>query len=287
MIAMSILIFALGLAMGSFLNVCIYRIPQNLSIHSPRRSFCPECRTQIRFYDNIPVLSYLFLRGRCRHCSAKISKVYPLVELTTGILFLFSLYRFGPTLDQIIVDVDVVGVFSLYRFGQILPLLHSCLLISLLIPIAWIDARWYIIPNAIILVGLITGAVVALLIALTDHTPGYLIEHLIGAVAGGASMLLIAAAGTFLFRRRAMGGGDIKLMILIGLFLGGWPHLLIVIIASAFTGSIVGLSLIALGKKSGGGSRIPYGPFLVIGALLDLFWGNEIWNWYLTLIGWQ
>ena len=265
MIAMSILIFALGLVIGSFLNVCIYRLPQGLSIHSPRRSFCPECRSQIRFYDNIPVLSYLFLRGHCRSCDTQISWVYPLVELTTGILFLFSLYRFGPTL----------------------ALLHSCLLISLLISIAWIDARWYIIPNVIILVGLITGAAVALLIALTHDTPGYLIEHLIGAVAGGVSILLIAAAGTLLFRKRAMGGGDIKLMILIGLFLGGWPHLLIVIITSAFTGSIVGLSLIALGKKSGGGSRIPYGPFLALGATLDLFWGHQIWNWYLTLIGWQ
>ena len=199
MIAMSILIFALGLAIGSFLNVCIYRLPQGLSIHSPRRSFCPECRTPIRFYDNIPVLSYLFLKGHCRHCDTAISKVYPLVELTTGILFLFSLYRFGPTL----------------------ALLHSCLFISLLIPIAWIDARWYIIPNSIILVGLITGAAVTLSIALTRHNPGYLIEHLIGAVAGGASMALIAVVGTFLFRKKAMGGGDIKLMMLIGLFLGG------------------------------------------------------------------
>lgn len=265
MIAMSILIFVLGLAIGSFLNVCIYRLPQGLSIHSPRRSFCPECRTPIRFYDNIPVLSYLFLQGRCRHCETKISKTYPLVELMTGILFLFSLYRFGPTL----------------------ALLHSCLFISKVITIAWIDARWYIIPNAIILVGLITGTAVTLLIALTIHNPGYLIDHLIGAVAGGASMALIAVVGTFLFRKKAMGGGDIKLMILIGLFLGGWPHLLIVIMTSAFTGSITGLSLVALGKKSGGGSRIPYGPFLVIGATLDLFWGNEIWGWYLRLIGWQ
>ncbi len=273
MIAMSILIFALGLIIGSFLNVCIYRIPQALSIHSPRRSFCPICRTTIRFYDNIPVLSYLFLRGRCRHCSTEISKVYPLVELTTGILFLLSLYRFGPTL----------------------ALLHSCLLIGLLIPIAWIDARWYIIPNAIILVGLIVGTVVTLLIALTRADPGYLIDHLIGAVVGGASMALIAILGTFLFRKQvalnpdgigAMGGGDIKLMVLIGLFLGGWPHLLIVIMVSAFTGSIVGLSLVALGKKSGGGSRIPYGPFLVIGALLDLFWSSQIWNSYLRLVGW-
>ena len=265
MIAMSILIFVLGLAIGSFLNVCIYRLPQGLSIHSPRRSFCPECRTPIRFYDNIPILSYLCLRGRCRHCDTQISRVYPLVELTTGILFLFSLYRFGPTL----------------------ALLHSCLFISLLIPIAWIDARWYIIPNAIILVGLITGTAVTLLIALPRHNLDYLIDHLIGAVAGGASMALIAVVGTVLFRKKAMGGGDIKLMILIGLFLGGWPHLLIVVMASAFTGSIIGLSLVALGKKSGGGSRIPYGPFLVIGATLDLFWGNEIWGWYLRLIGWQ
>ena len=265
MIAMSILIFALGLAIGSFLNVCIYRLPRGLSIHSPRRSFCPECRTPIRFYDNIPVLSYLFLKGRCRHCDTQISKVYPLVELTTGILFVFSLYRFGPTL----------------------ALLHSCLFISLLIPIAWIDARWYIIPNAIILVGLITGAAVTLLIALPHHNSDYLVDHLIGAVAGGASMGLIAVVGTLLFRKKAIGGGDIKLMILIGLFLGGWPHLLVVIMASAFTGSIIGLSLVALGKKSGGGSRIPYGPFLVIGAVLDLFWGNEIWGWYLRLIGWQ
>ena len=231
MIAMSILIFVLGLAIGSFLNVCIYRLPQGLSIHSPRRSFCPECRRRIRFYDNIPILSYLFLQGRCRHCETKISRVYPLVELTTGILFLFSLYRFGPTP----------------------ALLHGCLLISLLIPIAWIDARWYIIPNAIILVGLITGAAVTLLIALTRHNPGYLIDYLIGAVAGGASMALIAVVGTFLFRKKAMGGGDIKLMILIGLFLGGWPHLLVVIMTSAVTGSIVGLSLVALGKKVGAG----------------------------------
>ena len=183
MIAMSILIFALGLAIGSFLNVCIYRLPQGLSIHSPRRSFCPECRTPIRFYDNIPVLSYLFLRGRCRHCDTKISRAYPLVELMTGFLFLFSLYRFGPTLT----------------------LLHSCLFISLLIPIAWIDARWYIIPNAIILVGLITGTALTLLIALTIHNPGYLIEHLIGAVAGGASMALITVVGTFLFRKKSDG----------------------------------------------------------------------------------
>ena len=265
MIAISILIFALGLAIGSFLNVCIYRLPQGLSIHSPRRSFCPECRTTIRFYDNIPVLSYLFLKGRCRYCDAEISKVHPLVELTTGILFLVSLYRFGPTL----------------------ALLHSCLFISLLIPIAWIDARWYIIPNAIILVGLIIGTVVTLLIALIRHNPDYLIDHLIGTVAGGASMALIAGAGSLVFRKQAMGGGDIKLMILIGLFLGAWPHLLIVIMTSAITGSLVGLCLIALGKRSGGGGRIPYGPFLVIGALLDLFWSSQIWTWYLRLIGWQ
>ncbi len=265
MIAISIIIFTLGLVIGSFLNVCIYRIPrEGLSIHFPRTSFCPECQTPIQASDNIPILSYLIVRGRCRHCGAKISIVYPLVELMTGGLFLLLFYRFGLTLE----------------------FLHGGLFVGLLVPITWVDARWYIIPNAIIVVGLIAGSAVTILISLTSRNLSYLIEHLIGAIAGGALLLLIAAVGAVLFRKKAMGGGDIKLMILIGLFLGVWPHLLVVIMVSAFIGSIVGVLLIALRKKSREG-RIPYGPFLVIGALLDLFSGSEIWGWYLKLIGWQ
>ncbi|MCH8290839.1 prepilin peptidase [Candidatus Poribacteria bacterium] len=265
MVAISIFIFILGLAIGSFLNVCIYRIPrEGLSIHSPRRSVCPECEVPIQFYDNIPVLSYLLLRGRCRNCKTKISIVYPLVELITGGLFLLMFYRFGLTLD----------------------LLRGCLFVSLLVPIAWIDARWYIIPNAIIVVGLILGLAITLSISLAQGDWGYLIKHLIAAVAGGGGMMLIAVLGSAIFRKPAMGGGDIKLMSVLGLFLGLWPDLLVVIIVSAFTGSIVGGILIARsGKKAH--SPIPYGPFLVVAALLDLVWGDALWMGYLRLIGWQ
>lgn len=261
---MSVLIFIFGLAIGSFLNVCIYRIPRDgLSIHSPRRSFCPQCQTPLRAYDNIPLLSYLLLRGRCRYCQAKISVVYPTVELITGGVFLLLYYRFGLTLE----------------------LLHGCLFISLLVPIAWIDARWYIIPNAIILVGGVAGLAMTVLISLVNQDGHYLVTHLIGAIAGGAVMGAIAIGGSALFRKPAMGAGDIKLMILIGLFLGSWPHLLIVIVASAFIGSVAGVLFIAFGKKSPQ-SQIPYGPFLVMGALLDLLWGSALWTGYLRLIGW-
>jgi leader peptidase (prepilin peptidase)/N-methyltransferase len=190
--------------------------------------------------------------------------VYPLVELLTGGLFLLMLYRFGVTLD----------------------LLRGCLFVVLLVPIAWIDAKWYIIPNVIILVGTIAGLAVTVLISLTRQDWSYLVSHLIGAIGGGAVIALIAALGSLVFRKPAMGIGDIKLMGLIGLFLGAWPHLLLVIVASAFLGSIVGIWLIVRGTKRPQ-SPIPYGPFLVMGALLDLLWGNELWVWYLKLIGWQ
>ena len=263
---MSLLIFVLGLVIGSFLNVCVYRIPrEGLSVRVPSQSFCPECHAPIRAYDNVPVLSYLLLRGRCRNCGSRISIVYPLIEIITGGLFLLMFYRFGLTLD----------------------LLRGCLFVTLLVPIAVIDARWYIIPNAIILVGLIAGMIVIGLIAFTQQNVTYLVEHLIGAIVGGIAMALIAALGSVIFRKQAMGGGDIKLMALIGLFLGAWPHLLIVVVVSALVGSIVGGLLIIFGAKEGTQSPIPYGPFLAIAALLDLLWGNEITAGYLKLLGWS
>ncbi len=258
------LIFALGLLIGSFLNVCIYRIPRDgLSVNSPRRSICPECQASIRFYDNIPVLSYILLRGRCRHCKTRISIVYLLVELMTGGLFLFMYYRFGLTLDFV----------------------QGCLFVTLLVPISWIDARWYIIPNAIIAIGLLLGLGITVVIFAQQQDWYYLLEHLIGALAGGGVMQLIAILGKAIFRKEAMGGGDIKLMALIGLFLGTWPHLLIVVVLSALIGSIVGVLLILFTERNRQ-HPIPYGPFLAIAAVLNLFWGEEIWKAYLRLIGW-
>ena len=259
-----LLIFLFGLAIGSFLNVCIYRIPlSDVSIHSPRRSFCPQCNTPISIYDNIPILSYLLLRGKCRSCKAKISVVYPLVELTTAVLFLYMFYHFGLTLEFLL----------------------SLIFVTLLIPISVIDVRHYIIPNVLIVTGLILGFVIVCAIAYQRADLWYLLIRLIGAVAGGLALWLIAVIGSAILRKKAMGGGDIKLMALNGLFLGAWPELVMVIACSAFSGAIVGSALIITGRKSRQ-SPIPYGPFLAGAAVLVLLWGDTLWNMYLRFVGW-
>ena len=258
-------IFLLGLAIGSFLNVCIYRIPlPDVSIHSPRRSFCPECKAPIHFYDNIPVLSYLLLRGRCRSCNAKISVIYPLVELATAALFLFMFYHFGVTLE----------------------LLLALIFVTLLIPISVIDAKHYIIPDVLIATGLILGSLIVCAIAYQRVDVWYLLTRLIGAVAGWTVLWLIAVIGRAVLRKTAMGGGDIKLMALNGLFLGAWPELAMVIGFSACGGAIVGSALIISGVKNRQ-SPIPYGPFLAGAAVLVLLWGDKLWHLYLQFVGWN
>ena len=254
-----------GLAVGSFLNVCIYRIPlPGVSIHSPRRSFCPECKEPINFYDNIPVLSYLLLRGRCRQCKAKISVIYPLVELATGALFLLMFYHFGVSLEFLL----------------------ALAFIAVLLPISVIDAKHYIIPNVLIVTGLIFGSVIVCAIAYQRADVWYLLTRLIGAVAGWTVLWLIAVVGSAILRKKAMGGGDIKLMALNGLFLGAWPELVMVLAFSAFSGAIVGSVLIISGVKSRQ-SPIPYGPFLAGAAVLVLLWGDKLWHLYLQFVGWN
>ena len=262
---MQILIFLLGLAIGSFLNVCIYRIPRSdMSIYSPRRSFCPACNQTIKFYDNIPLLSYLFLRGKCRHCKAKISVLYPIVELVTAGLFLVMYFQFGMTLE----------------------FLHALFFVSILIPIFVIDAQHLIIPNAISLTGLILGLGIVCAIAYQGKDIDYLKMRLIGFVAGGLVLWIIAFIGSAIMRKKAMGGGDVKLMAIIGLFLGAWPALPLVIALSAFTGAVIGTLLIATGRKSRE-SPIPYGPFIAVAAVVVLLGGDPLWEKYLQLAGWN
>ena len=262
---MQILIFLLGLTIGSFLNVCIYRIPRSdMSVYSPRRSFCPACNQTIRFYDNIPLLSYLFLRGKCRYCKAKISVLYPIVELGTAGLFLVMFYRFGMSL----------------------AFLHALIFVSVLVPIAFIDAQHYIIPNVISLTGLVLGLGIVCGIAYQDKDIDYLKMRLIGFVAGGLVLWLIAFIGSAVMRKKAMGMGDVKLMAIIGLFLGVWPALPMVIALSAFSGAVIGTLLIVTGKKSRQ-SPIPYGPFIAGAAVVVLLWGDVLWVKYLQLAGWN
>jgi len=262
---MWVFIFLFGLAIGSFLNVCIYRIPREaLSIHSPRRSFCSECSEPISPYDNIPVLSYLLLRGKCRRCRATISILYPLVELATAGIFLFLFYRFGLTLEFLL----------------------ALVFISVLLPISVIDAQHYIIPNTLIVTGLILGFGIVCAIAYQRADVWYLLIRLIGAVAGSTALWLVAVIGSAILRKTAMGGGDIKLMALNGLFLGAWPELAMVIAFSAFSGAVVGTTLIVSGIKDRQ-SPIPYGPFLAGAAVVVLSWGDTLWRLYLQSVGWN
>lgn len=260
-----ILIFLLGLAIGSFLNVCIYRIPRSdFSIYSPRRSFCPECNQSIKWYDNIPLLSYLLLRGKCRHCKAKISIIYPIVELITAVLFIVMYHQFDMTLEY----------------------LHALIFVSVLIPIFVIDAQHLIIPNSISLTGLALGLGIVGVIAYQGKDIDYLKWRLIGFLAGGLGLWLIALIGSAIMRKKAMGMGDVKLMAIIGLFLGAFPALPLVIGLSAISGSVIGTLLIATGRKNRQ-SPIPYGPFLAGAAVVVLLWGDPLWDKYLQLAGWN
>lgn len=295
MIWIPIIIFVLGLAIGSFLNVCIYRIPRTgLSVHSPRRSFCTECSQPIKFYDNIPLLSYLFLRGKCRYCQAKIPISYPVVEFITAVLFLAMYYHFGKTLY----------------------LLHALIFVSILIPIFVIDLQHHIIPNSLIIIGSILGLVIICVISYQRSDIKYLLTRFAGFMIGGGVLWLVAIiAKEILYRFKlmdrflrkqkradkqkselqnsfevgsrkpfieAMGFGDIKMMALNGLFLGLWPELVMVIGLSSILGAVIGLIV----KKSMN-SRIPYGPFIAVAAVVVLLWGDVLWAQYLQLAGWN
>lgn len=235
-----------------------------MSVYSPKRSFCPECSESIKFYDNIPLLSYLILRGKCRNCKARIPVIYPTVEIVTSVLFLVMYYRFGWSLE----------------------LLHGLIFVSVLIPVFVIDARHMIIPNVITLVGLFLGLVVVCLITYFHNGIDYLRDRLIGFIAGGLAIWLIGVVGSAIMRKKAMGMGDVKLMAIIGLYLGAFPALPLVIALSAFGGAVIGTTLMAIGKKSRK-SPIPYGPFIAGAAVIVLLWGDVLWEQYMQLAGWN
>ena len=190
--------------------------------------------------------------------------LYPLVELATAGLFLVMYYRFGLTLEFLLALVFV----------------------AVLVPIFVIDAQHYIIPNTLIVTGLIFGFVIVCAIAYQRADVWYLLIRLIVAIAGGMALWLVAVIGSAVLRKTAMGGGDIKLMALNGLFLGAWPELAMVIAFSAFSGAVVGTVLIISGIKDRQ-SPIPYGPFLAGAAVLVLLWGDNLWRMYLQSVGWN
>lgn len=266
------IVFLFGLVIGSFLNVCIVRMPQEVSVVRPA-SRCPRCGTPLRWYDNVPIVSFLLLRGKCRTCRLPISWRYPLVELLNGLLAVLS-----------------IAVFGLNAEGLIVAFLCSCLLV-----ITFIDLDHQIIPDVITIPGMVIGLALAPLymtaldvpvpLGLAPDAPPYvaaLVNSAIGLLLGGGPLWLIGFAWEKLRKVEAMGGGDVKLMAMMGSFFG-WKNALLTIMLGAFAGSIVGITLMAL-KRHQAEQKIPFGPFLAAGALLALFLGDDILSWYFGIL---
>jgi leader peptidase (prepilin peptidase)/N-methyltransferase len=247
-------LFVFGLCIGSFLNVCIHRIPLNASIVKPR-SRCPRCEIPISFYDNIPILSYLLLRGRCRGCRVPIGIRYPLVELLTGVL-----------------TVCVFKSFGLTATGAV-----YFLLVMVLIVITFIDIDHRIIPDKISLPGIPVFFIAALFLPHIS-IPG----SLLGIIAGGGSLYLVALGYHLITGQEGMGGGDIKLLAMIGAVVG-WQGILFTIFAGSFIGCAAGLFLMIKNRK-GMKLAIPFGPFLSAGAVIYLFYGPQLITWYINML---
>jgi leader peptidase (prepilin peptidase) / N-methyltransferase len=252
------LVGVMGLLIGSFLNVVIYRVPAGLSVVRPG-STCPGCRSAIRAHDNVPVVSWLVLRGRCRDCATSISARYPLVELATGVLFAVTAWRLGPSAFVVAALVLMAGGVALFM----------------------IDLDHQRLPFAItgtIAVGVVVVLAVAAVTGDADHVPRALMSTALWlAVYGG---IHLATAG------RGMGLGDVALAPVLGLVLGwsGWGASLVGLLGGFLVGAVVGVALLASGR-AGARSRVPHGPFLLTGAALGLFVGQPLWQDYLRLFG--
>ena len=247
-------IFLMGLCIGSFLNVCIYRLPESKSIVHPR-SMCLNCDTLIPFYDNIPLFSYLWLKGQCRRCKVKISMRYPMVELLGGLVALGTYLRFGLTIETLIYYVFIAA----------------------LLVVTFIDLDHRIIPDVITLPGIpICFAASFALPAITYK------DALLGILVGGGSLFLVAWVYTILTKKEGMGGGDIKLLAMMGAIVG-WKGVLFTIFVASLVGTLAGFAVMLQSRK-GMKLAVPFGPFLSIGSITYIFFGTELVTWYLNLL---
>jgi leader peptidase (prepilin peptidase)/N-methyltransferase len=241
-----------GAVVGSFLNVCIVRLPSEQSVVSPR-SRCPKCDRPIDWRDNIPIISWLLLGGKCRGCREPISMLYPLVELAVTLLWAGMAWHYGLSLEA----------------------LRGALFGTLLLGIALTDAREYIIPNEFTWGGLIIGLVLAAAGGLDVF-----IQAAIGAVVGFGLLWLVGVVGTWAFKEEAMGGGDVKMMAMVGSFLG-WQGVLLTIFLGALAGTAIFLPLTLMGRKK----QVPFGVFLAFGAAITYVVGPSLIAWYQRYLG--
>ena len=255
LILLAAIAFLIGTVIGSFLNVVIHRLPREQSLGG--RSACPGCGRQVAWYDLFPLLSYMVLRARCRHCRAPIAGRYPLVELLTGLLAVAVAVRFG---------FGLTGALY-FAFG------------AALLAVTFIDLEWQIIPDVITLPGVVIG-----LAAATGHGDEALLvsplRALIGAAGGALGLWLVAFGYQRMTKVEGLGFGDVKLAALLGAFLGGGGVFLTILLAS-LAGSLVGLGLILSGRGTGR-TALPFGTFLAPAGIFVLFYGPAILSWYLS-----
>lgn len=254
----SALVFAVGACVGSFLNVCIYRIPLEQSIILPG-SHCPQCQKPIAWYDNIPILSYFILRGKCRSCGASFSARYAVVELLTAILFLLIWLRYGVS--------PVTPIYFVAVSGLVLA--------------SFVDLDHMIIPDRVSIGGMMLGLVLSAFFPVLHGQEGSwsgLMSSGSGLAIGFGSLWLVSVLGKWAFKKDAMGFGDVKLLGAIGAFVG-WRGVLMTVMISSLLGTMIGLAFIFGGKQEWQ-SKIPYGPYLALGAIIWMLWGMDWWTAY-------
>jgi leader peptidase (prepilin peptidase) / N-methyltransferase len=247
------MVVGLGLCVGSFVNVCIYRLPRGGSLIRPR-SRCPGCEYQLRWYDNIPLISYLLLWGRCRSCRSRISLRYPIVEIVTAVVW-FAHY----------------AVFDLTALMFVRALFASALIVLFAI-----DLEHQILPNAITLPGIVAGLILSVVL------PPGVFDAVLGVLIGGGVLWLIGEAYYRYSGQEGMGGGDVKMLAMVGAFLG-WKQVLVTLVVSSVTGSLLGLLLI-LSRRGSLKQALPFGTFIAIGALLASLVGERIVQWYAGML---
>lgn len=257
-----------GLLIGSFLNVCIYRLPRDLSVVQPR-SFCPHCERTIAWYDNVPLLSYLLLRGHCRNCAAPIPFRYPLVELLTGILFFCAVYAIGPNLRAV----------KFCAFGAIL------------VELIFSDLEERILPDEFTLGGALVGIAFAAFVPISGSVArvlfpsehyGWLVSVFESAFSAGFFAFVLWSVGALYARlrgREGLGLGDVKMVAMMGAFLGIQGVLLALIVGSTM-GAVIGLLYIAIQRKDAATYELPFGTFLGVAALLVAFYGDIMITWW-------
>ncbi len=281
-----VVLFVFGAAVGSFLNVCIYRLPVGKSLIWPP-SHCPGCFAPVGA-DNIPIVGYLMVRGRCRHCGIKLSVQYPLVELLSAGLVAFGYWYW-------VVNRHKPGmIFGVYTF-----------IVLVMIVVTFIDLRWRIIPDRITYLLVAAGPVISIVyprlmevhlddfarwstlgvvgpalkwLSMHRHV-GALVASLVGILAGAGLILLVRAVGTLVFRKEAMGLGDVKLLAGVGGLLG-WKVIPVIFLSAVVVGAVIGVMIYVRTRRR----DIPFGPYLALGTVVVMFFGNEIWKWYLGLM---